>query len=398
MIYVVGHKSPDTDSICSAIAYANLKRKLGVKNIKAARAGELNEQTKWVLDFFNEKPPIFLKDFYRRARDFMTKKVIYLNKKDPIKKAVVLIKRHNIRFIPIVENGKPIGILNLLNLARYIIEKFSIKKQKKSKLDNSLKISCYEICDKKINFCFEDSFEKEIEKKLLNSKSGGLVVLNKEGYLKGVITKTNLLKPRNDQLILVDHNEISQAIDGAEEAKILEVIDHHRLNAFTTLYPIHFVSEPIGSTCTIISFMYKRNKVKPRKKIAGLLLSGILSDTVGLTSKTTTEKDKEIVRWLTKVSNINSDSITKKFADITKAQGEAAFEKTSRELIEEDFKLFIIKDKRLGLGHVEVTKFDRFYEKKKEIEEELIKMKKEQDYYLVGLIITNIIKRDSLLL
>ena len=116
--------------------------------------------------------------------------------------------------------------------------------------------------------------------------------------LQGVITKSSLLAPSETRLILVDHNELSQAVDGADKVNICEIVDHHRLGNFHTTYPITFICEPVGSTSTLVSELYRRKGLTPKKEIAGLLLAGVLSDTIILRSPTTTDRDREIVPWL----------------------------------------------------------------------------------------------------
>lgn len=393
--YVIGHKNPDADSICSAIAYAEFKRKLGFKNIKAARAGEINEQTKFILNYFKQKEPVYLKDSYRRAKDIMTTKVFFVRENDSLKKAIDLINKYNIRFLPVISNKNTkeiVGILTLLDIAKYFVKKIA-----ENKIGKIIDAKVINICDE-ADVCLEDESIKDLEEKIIKSKSKGLIVINEKNEFRGIITKTNLIEPSKTQFILVDHNELAQALDGIEEAEIIEVIDHHRLAPFHTLYPITFINEPVGSTSTIVAGLYKKSKLNPTKTIAGLLLSGILSDTLCLKSSTTTNKDKEMAKWLSKICKIKINFIERKFNEISIVKKSTIFEKSPAEIIKEDFKIYSPKNKKIGLGQVEIFDFNKFYENMDKIKEELDRIKEKEDFNFVGMIITNVSKGDSLLL
>ena len=121
VIYVIGHKNPDTDSVVSAISYAALKRELGVKNVKPARAGLVNEQTRWVLNYFKQKPPVLIQDISPKAKHLMTKNAIYVKHSDSLKKAIKLLDENNIRMLPVLQGKKPLGVITLLDFAHFFI-------------------------------------------------------------------------------------------------------------------------------------------------------------------------------------------------------------------------------------------------------------------------------------
>lgn len=394
--YVIGHKNPDCDSVVSAIAYAELKNKLGYRNVKPARAGKLNEQTTWVLTFFKQKPPILLENVRKKAKEVMVKRVIYVKKTDRVKKAIKLIYKHGVRFLPVIENNKPIGIFSVVDFTKYFIE--FINKKKTSDIERFLKSKIEEFYDKEIETCLESDIEETLEKKILKSKHKGLIVLNKNKNMTGIITKTNLLKPRSINLILVDHNELTQAVDGAITVNILEVIDHHRLGSFQTLQPIKFIIEPVGSTSTIIADTYFKNKVKLSKQIAGLLLSGILSDTIGLTSSTTTQKDKVIAQRLSNISGIKISYITQKFKELVEIGVRDMLKKPAKDIIKNDFKSYIANDKKIGIGQLETTNFDKFYNLKQDLKLGLEQIMREEKYDLMCLAVTNISQKNTILL
>ncbi len=261
MIYVIGHKNPDTDSICSAIAYARLKNKLGKGEFKPVRCGPVNPETKFILEKFGVEAP-----------------------------------------------------------------------------------------------------------ELLENASG-------------------------KELILVDHNEFSQAVDGIENAKIVEVVDHHKVN-FNYSEPIYFLVKPLGSTATIIAEKYFEAGIEPEKEIAGILLGAILSDTVVFKSPTTKEKDKEIAKKLAAIAGI--DDIEKFGIEVKKAKSNLEG-MSEEEIIKGDFKEFTFGDKKVGIGQVEIVDYDQVKGREDKIISEMEKMIGE-GYDLVVLMVTNIMDESSLLL
>lgn len=394
MIYVVGHKNPDADTICSAIAYAEFKKKMGFKQVIAARAGELNEQTKWILDYANENAPIYLPDIYLKAKDIMKRNIIFINKEDSLNKAIKLMKNNDIRHLPVLNKNKEIeGMLSFLDLADFFFG-IAINNKAISSFFNKKVLNFY---DKEVNTCYEDELQKEVERKVIKSRYKCAIVLNSKNKVVGVVTRTDLLELMKPKLILVDHNELAQAIDGAETAEILEVIDHHRIATFTTLQPIHFFINPIGSTSTIIYELYNKNCIKIEKKIAFLLLCGIISDTLNLISSTTTTKDKEAVKELSKIVNVKPEFIWENFVRIAKTQRKKILDKPAETIIKNDFKVYKEKKTTIGLGQIEIDDFNDFYKKKDEIVKEIQIIKNKEKFDFVGLIVTNVNLKTSFL-
>ena len=401
--YVIGHKNPDTDSVCSAIGLAELKRATGTANAVAARAGDLNPQTAFILKHFKAKPPVLLHNVYPKARDIMMTDIISVREDTPILNVMELMRKSRIRFVPVVDRkGVFKGALSLMDLAQMYMEKIevggeaitttlknisrvlgskpiidnlaaepkkffiyigamargsfikTIKKsdpkksavivgdrreiQKKAielgvplliisgglkvskevqsaakKAGVSLIISPYDsattalfvrlstpaslVCLTEFEHAAPDELASDLMFKI-RSRRNGLVVLDDSGRLEGIITKTNLLSPSGVSLILVDHNEIAQAVSGADKVPILQVVDHHRIGNFTSTQAIPFICEPLGATSSIVAELYKASGKPIKKLTASLLLSGVVSDTVILKSPTTTKRDKQIVKWL----------------------------------------------------------------------------------------------------
>jgi manganese-dependent inorganic pyrophosphatase len=252
--------------------------------------------------------------------------------------------------------------------------------------------------------CFIDpKFEKvgvaepleHLRLKLLHSGEPAVVAVEEDGSIAGIATKSSLLAPIPYALILMDHNELAQAVPGAESVDILEIIDHHKLGNPTSDQPITFMAAPVGSTCTLVASLYRERGIEPEHKIAALLLAGILSDTVILKSPTTTARDREIVTWLENRSGL--DHIAFGSDIFSSCSGFAAFGSPEK-AIRADFKHFSASETLFGVGQVEVVGFDEFYEIKTELCQALQRIKEQDRLALAGLMITDIYTETSLFL
>lgn len=497
-LYVIGHKNPDTDSICSAIGLAELKTTIGQKNVIAARAGDINPQTSFILDYLKVAPPKYMPNVYPRAKDIMSVDVVHVSEGTPLLDVMEIMREQHVRFIPVLDGARrPVGALTLMDLAmRYIaidgersrevettlpniketlkamvvtdflgsaeksfsvfigamavdsfldilgdmdpskcaviagdrediqmtsIEKgvgllvvtggFPVKERMvelaKSKgvsivvsphdtattaLLVRLSTPACRICAEKFEKASPEDLVDDIKYRLADVN--GLVVLDGDGVMLGVITKSNLLRPPATRLVLVDHNELSQAVDGADKVEVVEVIDHHRVGNFQTAHPIPFICDPVGSTSTLVSEQYRHKDVPIKKEIAGLLLGGVLSDTVILKSPTTTPRDVEAVKWLEQRSGLDHVAFGKEIFAATsslKKRGAGA-------AVNSDYKVFEAKGKKFGIGQVETIGFDEFYEEKEKLTAELVKAKENKDLQLSALLVTDIVYGNSLFL
>lgn len=231
--------------------------------------------------------------------------------------------------------------------------------------------------------------------KLLHSGEAAIIAVEEDGTVAGVATKSSLLTPIPHALILVDHNELGQAVPGADAVEILEIIDHHKLgNPFTT-QPITFLTMPVGSTCTVVASLFRERFVEPDARIASLLLAGILSDTVILRSSTTTNRDREMVSWLEELCGLDHQSFGR---DIFTACSGFSAHCSLEEAIRSDFKHFTVGEDVIGVGQVEVVGFDEFFEVKGELRDVLVRIKKEDGLSLAGLMVTDIYSETTLFL
>ncbi len=501
-IFVIGHRNPDTDSICSALAYARLRQLQGVQNIVAARAGNVNRQTEFVLDELGVPQPQLLIDVHPRVRDVVGKEVVTIDGDAPLSRALELFHLHNFRLLPVVDaERRPCGLLVLKRVAeRFLVprEEAAIRRVEASpaSLRRCLKATALTEFDAETieelslyvgamaSATFDAKFSlldarrlvlitgdreniqrkgiemgvrvlivtgslpvsetlleaarkqgvtvlstpfdtatsawltrlstpvarlvgadfisvglndrlDELRLKLTHGKDPGAVVLDGEGRVAAVATKSNLLKPSPLQLILVDHNELSQAVSGADKVEISEVVDHHRLGNFHTEAPIRFINQPLGSTCSVVATLYRQAGLEPEPQIAGLLLAGLLSDTVILKSPTTTGIDRDLAGWLGTLAGRDPQEFGRR---IFAAGSTLAAYPGIRQLLLADFKEYAAGDKTFGVSQVEVVSFHEFQGMKAEIAAELGKLREERMLDFAGLLVTDIVRETSLLL
>ncbi|QWV94050.1 putative manganese-dependent inorganic diphosphatase [Geomonas oryzisoli] len=231
--------------------------------------------------------------------------------------------------------------------------------------------------------------------KLLHSGETAVLVLEEDGTLAGVATKSSLFAPLPYALILVDHNELTQSVPGAEDLEILEVIDHHKLGNPPTSNPIPFITAPVGSTCTIVASLYEEHEVEPPAQIAALLLAGILSDTVILKSPTTTPKDRATVARLAAVAGLDWEAFG---AEIFAASGALSGYGSPERVVGSDFKLFSQGELTFGVGQVEVFGFGEFNEMKAELRQALAARREKEGLELAGLMVTDISTESTMFL
>jgi len=499
IVYVIGHKNPDTDSVCSAMGMARLKKELGMKNVVAARAGTLNPQTAFVLERLGFEPPLYVPDVHPRARDVMTDRVYTVSEDTPLIKVMEIMEKEKVRFVPVVSGDKrPFGVVTLMALAKKFMAGTGpgAARQVRASIANirealggrslldctgaqvlelsifvgamgrssflstikkegparslvivgdrediqretieigvavlivsggfdvsediramaeakgvSLIVSPFDsattaqivklstpasmICDTAFSTIGCDELTEDIKYRLANVT--GLIVVDKKGLLHGLVTRSRILKRSPISLILVDHNELSQAVDGAGSVEIRGVVDHHRIGGFQSVSPIPFVCGPVGSTSTLVAEQFDAEGVKMDKGMAGLLLAGVLSDTVVLKSPTTTERDRAVVRRLEAISALDyrafGEEIFRATASLKKLGAEAA--------VNGDHKVFTTAGKTFGIGQVETIGFDEFYEEEDSLRKVLQSLMAKKGFYLSALLVTDIVKGTSLFL
>ena len=496
-IYVVGHKNPDTDSICSAIAYAALKKELTGKDYVARRAGRLNEETQYVLEYFGVEVPKLLSDLRVQVRDVDLRRAENLNGSVSIKTAWAQMKELNIKTLPIGRNNKLEGLITVGDIARSYMDVYdsNILARSKTQYRNiastidgkiisgnehsyvskgkvaiaassrqlmsdfvdaddlvilgdrieaqqlaiDINVSCMVVCgDARIpNEILKQAKEKEIvviasphdtftvarlinqsipvrhfmtkdelitfypkdyvddvKEVMARKKYRDFPVVDINGDFQGFISRRRLLNCRKKQVILVDHNEESQAVDGIEQADVLEIIDHHRLNSIQTIGPVVFRNQPVGCTATIIYQMYQEYNKPVNPVIAGLLCSAIISDTLLFRSPTCTLLDEDAAKELAEIAGISMEELAQAmFKAGSNLQG-----KSAEEICFLDFKQFTVNDTVFGVGQVNSMSAKELTEIKTQIESELDKIRKNHRLDMIFFMLTNIMTESSELL
>jgi manganese-dependent inorganic pyrophosphatase len=495
---VIGHKNPDTDSICSAICYANLKRKLTGEEYQPGRAGHVNEETQFVLHYFEVEAPELVENVKTQVRDIDIRKTRGVKKNLSLKKAWNLMQEANVVTIPTVtEDGMLEGLITVGDIAKsymnvydssilskantqyenivetlegamvvggkseyfnhgkvliaaanpdmmeYYISKgdlvilgnryesqlcaiemeaaciivcegaavsMTIKKLAQERgctvmttpydtytaarlVNQSIPISYFMTTEGLISF-EEDDYIDEIKDVMASKRHRDFPILDKDGKYMGMISRRNLLGAKGKRLILVDHNEKTQAVEGMESAEILEIIDHHRLGTVETIAPVFFRNQPVGCTATIVYQMYMENNVEVEPKIAGLLCSAIISDTLLFRSPTCTESDKKAALTLADIAGIQVE----KYASSMFAAGSNLKGKTDGEIFYQDFKKFTLGKVSFGVGQISSLNANELEELKDRMPSYMKKARKEHGVDMMFFMLTNILTESTVLL
>lgn len=497
-VFVIGHKNPDTDSICSALAYADLKRRLTGEDYIAARAGNLNEETQYIVERFGITPPVFLKDVGTQVRDIEIRETPGVSENISLKKAWTLMKDLNVVTLPITdENNFLTGLINIGDITKSYMEVYdsrilsnahtkyrniietleaemlvgdpeeyftegkvliaaanpdlmesyiephdlvilgnryesqlcaiemnadciivcegasvsmTIKKLAEEKncviistphdtytvarlMNQSMPISYFMKRHGLTTFHMDD-FTDQIKEVMAKKRYRDFPILGHDGSYVGMISRRNLLNSARKQVIMVDHNEKSQAVDGIENAEILEIIDHHRLRSVETISPVFFRNQPLGCTATIVYQMYQEAGIELDKQTATLLCCAIISDTLMYRSPTCTAVDKAAGEALAKIAGIN---VQKLAGDMFRAGSNLSSKETS-EIFEQDFKTFVMNDITFGVGQVNSMNQEELVELKQRLYPYMEEQLKQSGLQMLFFMLTDIVQESTELL
>ena len=449
---VIGHRNPDTDSICSAICYANLKHRAAGGEYVPARAGQVNRETQFVLNYFGVEEPRLIEDVRTQVKDIEIRKTKGVADTISLKKAWNIMQENNVVTIPSVrEDGTLEGLITVGDITKTYMNIYdsSILSKANTRYSNIIETleadllvgdagayfnqgkvliaaanpdlmefyiephdlvilgnryesqlcaiemgaDCIIVCEgagvsmttKKIaqdRGCTviattydtytaarlinqsmpisyfmtrehlitfnSDDYIDEIRDVMASKRHRDFPILDKDGRYLGMISRRNLLGARGKQVILVDHNEKNQAVAGIESAEIQEIIDHHRLGTVQTMSPVFFRNQPLGCTATIIYQMYQEAGVEIDKKIAGLLCSAIISDTLLFRSPTCTAVDEAAARALAGIAGLDIESYAMRMF----SAGSNLKDKTDEEIFYQDFKRFTAGKAMIGVGQI----------------------------------------------
>ncbi|QSX07126.1 putative manganese-dependent inorganic diphosphatase [Sedimentibacter sp. zth1] len=487
---IFGHKVPDTDSVCAAIALAYLKNKINEKSIPYV-LGNVNTETKFVLDYFNVETPKLLDNVKLQVKDLNYEKTKPLMSNVSIHYAYKYMNENTLRTLPIVdEHNKLLGVITMKNIAmslintdeskiealynniietlnakqivrvddtivgeiivaafyektlkhnitfneksivivgdRYDVIEYAIERKVKliivtgnldipEKYINSAKKNRVNIISSPLksyqttkNLCFsksvneimnkndiimfnENEYVGECKEEIENSKHSKFPVVTKYKKYLGILSRRHLINPTRKKVILVDHNESVQSVDGLMEADILEIVDHHKIGDIRTSLPINFRNMTLGSTNTIIYQLFKENNIEIDKSVAGLMISGIISDTLMFKSPTTTQKDRETVDKLAEILGIDVYEYSMQmFKAGTSLKG-----KSIEEVFYQDYKEFVSDEIKVGVSQVFTLSIDEIMIKKDEYIKLINNIKSEKEFLLNIMAVTDIINEGS---
>jgi len=509
--YVIGHKNPDTDAICSAIGYAAMLRATGEEpNAIAARCGEISQRTKWVLEKAKLEIPMLVTDVRAKASMIAHMDVVKVSDSDTFLTAYQRMIAAEIRCVPVEdETGQLCGILRYIDLLRLLLpddtEGISVrtvhaslshlaatlqaehisggdalpdieedlillvgassqatveKRLKQAKKDNNLNqflvicgdrpiVQRYAIssgarallvtgdnvisdeikdlaaekgvvllrcsqdtasastlirCSRTVRHVMEKNFQtiapnepvSRLRKKISASEQDLFPVIDPATQkMIGVISKSDLVDTPRIRLALVDHNEYAQAVNGVEEAEVTEVIDHHRLAGdLVSREPIRYLNEPVGSTCTLVARKFNHRDIIPEPGVAMCLCAGIVSDTLCLTSPTTTNLDRDMLEWLSGIAGVDPQKFTAEFFGV----GSLIANGTPEEIINADRKEFTEQDQNVSISQVEERDLHGFSARRKELETNLLALHQSREYDLTILAVTDVALHHSMVL
>ncbi|UUV19657.1 putative manganese-dependent inorganic diphosphatase [Fusobacteria bacterium ZRK30] len=489
-VLIFGHKNPDTDSICSAIAYSNLKDQLGL-NTKAVRLGELNKETEFILNHFNVTTPPLLTTIKPQVKDLTKVEKELIKETDSIQKALEIMTTENYSSLPVVnKDNKLENMIHISEIANAYLEMstrdiffdyettfeniwetlkdsavvingvyptgkiegrlrgvselakisegdvvittlFSGHIQNAEKAGAKIIFLCVdkndEIPDYDVNiplvrvnkgifktfkmisqsvpvkailkhknfFHFKTTdFIEDIQDIMKDSSQTNFPVVNEDGTIFSTIRSKHIMNFGKNEVILVDHNENSQSVDGIETAKILEIVDHHKFGNFETSEPLMIRAAAVGCTSTIVYGLFKENGLTPDKTIAGLMLSAILSDTLIFKSPTCTQKDVEAAKELAVIAGIDYE----KYGMEMLIAGTSLGDKTPNEIITMDMKEFSMGKFQTAVAQINTVDIDGLLSNRENLESAMNGMIADNNYDLFVLVMTDIVNNGSKIL
>jgi len=402
-IYVIGHVNPDTDSIAAAIGYAWLLRERDGEDAVAARAGATNPQTTWVLKRLGIEPPALLTDASPRF-EAVTRRLDTATPDSPLREAWAILNRTG-GVAPIVhpEDGVPSGMITGLSLFNFLARLVGPHpRRQEMRIAEILDLSCHEACDVSVPR-FQSSIRiRDVLNRILRVEHNDFLIVDDKGVYLGVSNQREVLNPPRLRLILVDHNEPGQALGAVEEAELLEILDHHRLGNMSTHAPIRFSVDVVGSTSTLVSERVEEAGLSSPPPIAGLLLAGLLSDTLILSSPTTTDRDRRaaerLARWTFVRNGPLSGETIESFGQQVLRSGAGLSTRKPEEIVSTDLKLYEAGGYNFAIAQAEVTDLMQVDEHQKPLCEALTELKEQRGLDFAMLMVTDVVKNSSRLL
>lgn len=401
-IYVIGHTNPDTDSIASAVGYAWLLQDTLNQPVKAARAGQLTPQTTWVLDRLGLEPPLLLPDASPRFAS-ITHRLNTTTPDRPLREAWAIANRTGGTAPVVADDGMPFGLVTVMSLFEFFSKEVgSHPRRQETPIGEIFDRPCREACDTEVpRFQISTRIQDSLPR-ILREERSEFWVVDEHGAYAGICRQRDALNPPRLQLILVDHNEAGQALGALDEADILEILDHHRLGNPSTRTPIRFTVDVVGSTSTLVSERIDEAGLSAPPAIAGLLLAGLLSDTLGLTSPTTTDRDLQAAdrlgRWAVIGGSPLAGETVESFGAALLQAGAGFSSREPADIVSADFKQYEAGGLRFGVAQAEITNFAQLNEYRELLQQALVELQRNKGLDFAMLMVTNVVNGSSRLL
>ncbi len=401
-IYVIGHVNPDTDSVAAAMGYAWLLRERDGLDTLAARAGALNPQTSWVLKHLELEPPVLLTDASPKFES-VVRRLDSTSPDKPLRDAWLIASRTG-GIAPIVnEDGSPYGLMtgrSLFDLVNRLVGPQA--KNQEMRISEILDLPCQQAADTRILKVQTSTRIRDVLNRLLREEGDEFWVLDDEGHYAGICRQRDLLNPPRLKLVLVDHNEAQQAVPSLEEAELLEILDHHRLGAPSTRIPIRFTVDIVGSTSTLISERTEDAGLSAPPGLAGMMLAGLLSDTLILTSPTTTDRDRLAAERLARWAFVGGSKLFKEtirsFGTKVLEAGTGLAARTPREVVTNDMKVYQTGQYRFAISQAEVSDLNEVTDHLDALSKALSDLRESRGLNFAMLMVTDVVRGSSKLI
>ena len=398
-IYVIGHVNPDTDSIAAAIGYAWLIRERDGEDAIAGRAGAINPQTAWLLKTLGMEAPVLITDASPRFSS-VVRRLDTCTPDVPLQVAWTLANRTG-GIAPVInDDGTPYGLITGRSFFDYIgkIIGNNLKSQDIS-LNKILELPCREAADTNVLKFSVNTKIRDVINKILREEGDEVRVVDESGRYRGICRHKDLLNPPRLKFILVDHNEPSQSVASLEEAELLEILDHHRLGNPSTHYPIKMTVDIVGSTSTLVSERIEESGLSTPPHISGLMLAGLLSDTLILTSPTTTERDKtaaqRLARWAFVPGFVLSGETIRSYGEKILSASAGLGNRQPEEIVAGDMKIYNAGGMDFAISQVEVSDLNEVTKQIEPLNNALDNLRKIKNLDFTMLMVTDVVRGSS---
>ncbi len=382
--YICGHRNPDTDSVMSAYALADLRRRTGMADVEPICAGRMPDKAKWVFDHFGLAPARAKRDVYVRVRHLMDRSVPLIEHDMPLVDALRRLEASGESSLPVRgRDGRFLGMLSPAKLLNFFL----------SKGDLTIPVSRVPL-----HHCAQVLVESDpvhdIRSAAVRNSHNHFPVVDEDGQLIGTVLKRAFAEEPPFRMILVDHNETGQGIPGLDEVPVIEVVDHHRIAFAATKEPIRYTADVVGSTCTLVARMYRAAGERPTREIAGVLIAGIVADTLLFQSPTTTDVDRSMCAWLEKLCGESAESIMEGMAGVASPLQSM----TPEQAVASDAKLYREGGRKFVLAQIEETNLALFHGRLEGLAEAMDKTIASQGLDFMALMVTDPVRGSSELL